>query len=367
MVVYLVWFIIFLLIGFTSIYRNGKSTYDSMGLRIKAKRISFQLFLFFLCGLSLIGLRDGGGVDDSQYRLFYEQGYGASLVNGFLTQKEPVFILIRQVGVALKLNYKFMFFMYAALAMLYICLALKNYKLNKNSLTIYILGFFCIAYTSAYTTMRQTLAMTIILYYYSLEKPTVKQSIVLSLLAFFTHYGSIIVVLIEFIRRKLEFRLNKVWKTFIPIICLIGGRIIDFQRIFERITSVTGMYSYMNLNENYLASSNVGLFTLVMFAGYVLKVWSAKHKTEMLLRLESLQLIYFALAFLTSHLRWGTRIQMYYILFIPFIFIEDLKCISVSSRKIAIPLLAVLLIPCSIFVISQSPDIMNATRSLNFR
>lgn len=367
MIAYLGWFVLFLLAGFTTMHISGESASSIKGHNVKKKSATCLLVLFFLCGTIMIGLRDGGGVDDSQYRLFYEMGYGLNSINSFLTQKEPFYVLIRQIGVACGLNYKFMFLVYATASMAFICCGIKKFNLGKSFTAVYIFGFFVIAYTTLFTTMRQTLAIAILFYYYSLEKPTIKQKIGLFVLAFCAHYSSIVVLLIEIFRIKIERRIDKIWKIIIPIICLVCGTIIDFQSLLSKITSLIGMYDYMNWDDNFLSNSNVGIFTFLLFAGYIVKVWNLKQQEGCSLKIESLQLIYFSLAFLTSHLRWGNRIQLFYIMFVPFVLIEDLECISQESRKYITLALTLFLIPCSLYVISQNPDILYAIRSLNFR
>ncbi|WP_127579953.1 EpsG family protein [Paenibacillus koleovorans] len=342
----------------------------------KNEKISNNFLLivsFAVAQVLLLGLRDFGGADDESYRAFYDLGYGAGAWYGFLSEKEPFFILFRTIGLTFELNYKFLFLLYAMFQGIVIVKALRNYFNDVNSTVLYIAGYFFLTYSSVFTVMRQASAMAIIFYYYSLsEKERDRWWLLLAILAFFNHYASILVIVIELLRKLIIRKryISKITKILVPIMCLILGNFIDFQAIFSLLGTLSnGLYSYMDSTNNFLSSAKHSRVITVLFIVYCFLVISKsnsenKERTELL---ETLQMIYFSLAFLALHLNWGSRIELYYKMFQPFIIIDVVNRFNKQSKLILTVLICITLLFLFAVVIYSIPGIANYKWSLNFK
>lgn len=303
------------------------------------------LIMFVLLLLLMWGLRMDGGADDKEYKLFYEKGYGLYRAKGrLLTGKEPIFVVLVRLGKALGYDYSFLFFGYSAVTTVFLVLALREYKLYTEELLIYILGFMMFVYTSIFTVMRQAAAMAVILYYYSLDKKKRKKHVIWLLpMAFISHYSVLAAAIIEVLRRMFKNDLSKKSvKILLPLIALALARVLNFELIIEKITSMFGgIYEYMNYSGNFNNQSNVGILLILSYIAYILKILMSDKRvtfgadTEKTETVEQLQTIYFTLAFLMSYLRWGSRLQLFYLMFIPFILVDLVNCILKNQRRMA--------------------------------
>lgn len=374
----LIYFITVLLIFLVSIL-NIKINIVNKRMLSKKKELIFKdnrnllIWIFCLSLIFLLGFRNDGGADDIAYQLFYESGYGSTAIYGILTGKEPVFLLLAKLARLLGGNYKLLFLLYAIFTSLFIGMAIKNFSISKRDTMVFMLGFFAVVFCVIMTVMRQALAMSIIFYYYSIKNPTKKWTIILFCLAFLCHYASVIVLGIEIVRKIVSNRgwINSYLKILIPIFCIFLGYIINFSAIFQWTIKITGMYSYMNSIENYTGGNNVGIFTFMLFVGYLIKIWLNRgYKTYAMapqfVVIEELQMIYFSLVFLTENLRWGNRVQIFYIIFVPFVFIELLNIVRLKQKTGIYIMTGIMLIVCFVYILTQNIDILEAKRSLMF-
>lgn len=367
------------LIIFISANRKGivalKANNAKKNVMLYYKEINVALLIFTVFLIAVIGFRDFGGADDSAYRLFYENRYGFNRAFSLLTEKEPSFLLIEMLGWFLGLNYKFVFLMYAIITMLIFYNAIKNYELENYQVGLFCLAFFLVVLTSIFTVMRQALAMAVIFYYYSVQhKLSVKGKIFFAILSFLCHYASVFSIFLEVIRHLLKIK-KLSWKTkiVVPCVSLLIGLFLDFKLIVGYVTSWLGMYEYMNADGNFISSSTVGVLTILFFICYVvLVVVNRKNECdENFLIAEEMQMLYFSLAFVTIYLYWGSRLQLYYIAFVPFIIVDlfgklSFKMVRAENVKYAYLFVSLVLVALFVYVLYGNSNLYESSWSLNF-
>ena len=359
--------------------RNHISIYNSGYIKsninpLEHDRINMSIPVIFFFVISIIffmGFRNGGGIDDESYKLFYESEYGRNSWIGVLSQKEPIFILFSNISKHFGINYKGLFLLYAIFQGFFLFKALKNYFINPWEVSLFVAGYFFFVYSSSFTVMRQASAMVIIFYYYSLSNiKKRKWGWALAILSFICHYGAIIAILIEAIRKIFfnKLKLGVIWKIGLPLVCLALSYIINFQNILQYITAALNMYSYMQQSENYLADSKLGRVAFVAFVIYcfllIYENISKKKIDDNTENIHFIQMLYFSLTFLTAHLRWGSRIQLYSIMFLPFLLIDISKLFK--NKIIVMFTFCVILVLGTIYIFSYIDGIANYQWSVNF-
>lgn len=321
--------------------------------RISRKRLA--VFLFFICFVLLCGLKDYGGQDDSSYRLFYEQNYASSFI--FLQGKEPLFLLLRIIGKSMGLNYKWMFLSYSILAAVFFSKACMNYFDSGAQVKLFSLAFLFIAFPATLTVMRQTVAMAIVFYAYSIPNKNLKKRIVLWTVAILSHYGLILLLPIEVLGYMRKYRVNNFLRVAIPFICLVIGYTNFVAKIINTVVNWTGMYSYM-LNSSESSVDGSGVVKIVLILLYLLVVFldTRYHFTKENSNIDSNEdeiccfftqeaqskilwgeMLYLSLILISGKIWGASRIGYYYLFFAPMLVLQTLEIINFDdkSRKIA--------------------------------
>lgn len=333
------------------------------------------LWMLVITYVILCGLRDSGGADDSSYRIYYEMDYGGSIFS-LLGNKEPLFNIFRELGYLINANYKWMFMCYAVFTAVIIALALKEYFRDEPGLAIYIAAFLFLSYSSMFTVMRQATAMSLMLLLYSRDNLSWKKSVLYWFAIICCHSGFVVVLVFEIIAKKLKYRISRIFRVLVPLVCFGIGQVFNFSPIIEWFTSKIGLFSYMNTSENFGKSTAIGLVLYVSFILYLIKEWlDYRHKwkqdkvcLEKKNKIAYGQMMYFSLLFLTSNLRWGNRVAYYYTLFIPFVIVDLWKLLPVKSkdRKILSLIFKLVLYICFLIVMNGQLGEAGYQWSLNF-
>lgn len=364
----LVVFILIFIIPCIVIMQENKNIWLMRGNLYKnfgKKGIKFISIMFALSYIFLLGLRDGGGVDDVQYQSFYENGYGGSIFQLWIG-KEPIFNILRLIGYYFNFNYKFLFLLYAILTGIFLGLSINNYFYKKSSCILYVAAYFVIAYTSMFTVMRQASAMAIIIYIYSLDDTFKFRKLLLWFLAIMCHYMAIVPFLISiflqiFFPKKQAMPVTI--KISLPIICLFMGLFLNLEGLINYIVTKFSLYSYMTNEANYLSSSNSSLVVSILFIIYIYRCLLIDRKQDcngsknsflgycFNNKIRICQMMYFCFYFLTIKMRWGNRISYYYLLFLPFLIVEFLYSFKFINLKITKVFTLCLLFICFAYVI----------------
>lgn len=321
------------------------------------KQLFWVLFAFMVMLIFIYGFRDSGGADDAVYRLYYERDYGGSFLDFFEASKEPVFNAIKALGYALGLNYKGLYLGYAIVTIYFLIAGLKNYYEIKTDVTLYIAAFLFVAFPAVMTVMRQAAAMAMLFYLYSIRKPTWKQRIVIWFLILCTHYGFAILLPVEIIISCIKYRLSTPIKILVPLGCLVIGQTVNLNEVIRAITSILGLYNYMNDDANYTDAAGLGIVTFGLFALYIFKLLYRRCKCNQFTDeqyqqtngADFAQMMYFSLLLLTVNLRWANRLGMFYTFMVPQIIVECFDLLPVRKGRqllfyIALVLLYVLFI-----------------------
>lgn len=314
----------------------------------RISRYKTILFFFAISYILMCGLRDGGGADDESYRLYYEMGYGGEIFQIF-TDKEPLFNLLRFFCYALNLNYKGLFLCYAIITILFVCLALKNLNLPLENLVLYIAAFYFIAFSGMFTAMRQAAAMAIVFYIYSCKNLSILKRIVLWLLIVCTHYGFVLLILIEIVLCIFRYHFSNLIIISILVISVAIGMFIRLDNLVQQITSMLGLFDYMNDAANYDNVAGIGIVTWFLLILYFLKNIIYNKSTGVKLttndnfnksaiaiddKANMAQMLYFVLIAITQQMRWGNRIAYYYLLFVPFLMVDAANYVRLNNTKV---------------------------------
>ena len=300
------YFSIFLLTFFLLVFMGKKNNLP----------ISITFFMLFL----LYGCRDYGGVDDTTYIEAFEGANNGTIVYGM----EKSFLIISRVLGEFGLNYKSVFLLYALVSFIFTYLSYKRLCKNRYEWLIALLGFLVFALVPTITVMRQFAAAAILAYAFTLrfEKRN-KSSLVLIGLATLIHVGSSIGFFVFLLIPK---RFSVTTKIIIPLI----GLVIGYSGILAGILKIV-QYIVPDKYTGYLSNSNttspdVGILHLILITVYILQfILPAVFKMENVSNrsiefLQVMQMIYFLMYFSTLASGWASRVSLYFVLFVPFIF-----------------------------------------------
>ncbi|MGE7182759.1 EpsG family protein [Peribacillus sp. NPDC006672] len=301
MVFYLSWFTLtFLLLALT---RN-------------VSRIN--LIIVFILLTLVYGGRNLIGVDDLTYISSFNNANSGGLVYGM----ERSFIVISKFLGDMGLNFRALFFFYALVSFTFMYLSYKELCQNKYEWIVAILGFIVFAFVPTITLMRQFAAAAILTYafLFILKKKNILALIFIAFASVF-HLGSVICFMfLPFFLIRIKVRT----KIILPIICLAIG----YFGIFNNLLNLIDSY-IPNKYIGYLNSSTVpqiGLLHLILITIYILQfLLPILYKTKKQISdttdfLERAQMLYFSVYFITLSSGWTSRMSIYFILFVPFIF-----------------------------------------------
>ncbi|CAG9612123.1 hypothetical protein BACCIP111899_01295 [Bacillus rhizoplanae] len=301
-------------------------------LACKRQRNKINVILVFILFTLVYGSRDYGGVDDLTYISAFNNAISGNIVYGM----ENSYLVISRILGGLGFNYKAVFLVYATISFTFMYFAYKKLCNDKYDWIVAMLGFLVFAFFPTITVMRQFAAAAILTYAFTLKlKGRNKLSLVFIGLASLVHVGSVIGFLL-FPLFSIKF---KPWsKVIIPIICFgIGyfGLSNHFLNWFQKI--IPG--KYLGYLGNDATSPHVGILHIILFTIYLFQfVLGSLNKNNRLSDrtidfLERAQMIYFSIFFITLSSGWASRLSIYFILFVPFIFTTFISRFSIERDK----------------------------------
>lgn len=302
-----------------------------MLLALKNENSSKNVIIVFILFVFVYGCRNFGGVDDPSYITAFNSVINGNVVYGM---EESFLVISRALG-ALGFNFKAVFFIYALISFTFMYLAYKELCENKYDWMIAILGFMVFSFLPTITVMRQFAACAIITYAFTLKlKNKNKLSLIFIGLACLFHMGSLIgFVLLHLFSMKL----NVKTKIIVPLVCLVIGYSGFFVKLLNQlIMFIPG--KYLGYLDKYVYSKpNIGflhiLLIIIYLLQFVLNNKTNRNSDKTIDFLERGQMAYFSLYFITLTNGLMSRLSIYFILFLPFIFKTFISRFSLKVNK----------------------------------
>ena len=290
--------------------------------KYKEYGVLISLLLIF----SLFAFRNMVGIDDDNYRIYYDLIKFGSVETFFnISGVEYSYYLICKVFTILNFNYKAVFFFYSSIGFIFIEKTLNKFTLNKKQYFLFFLSFLAFSLVPFITVMRQFTATAIGIYVICDNKVNFK-NIVLLILSFCLHNTSIIFLPILFIS-KLDFFNNKKIYILLPLLAIFLNVTGIFYWLIKIILKGTSYYRYV-LEANITIFGGAGKVVITMFLAYLFNLIFLNNdiKNKNINILLFLQMIFFTLYFLCSGL--GVLGRMYYF----FIFFEPISLIMICTN-----------------------------------
>lgn len=306
-------------------------------LYFKSKNRNTNVLLVFFILTLLYGLRNQGGTDDLGYIRDFNNIVSNYPVFGF----EITFISASKILGSIGFNYKAVFMLYAIFSFTFMYFAYRELCETTDEWLIAIIGFLVFSFLPTITLMRQFAATTIITYAFSLKHNGYKfKSMVFIFLASLFHFPAILTIAVfPFVSFK---HIRTSAKIAIPIIALIIGYFGFLNILFENINFIIPKKYLVYLLDPRKLS--IGVLHTILFAIYLLQMIiplflaRKEYKNPKIEFLERMQLIYFSFYFLTLSSGWINRMSIYFILFLPFIFITFAYRFTSKDKKIILQL-----------------------------
>ncbi|MHB8077054.1 EpsG family protein [Desulfosporosinus fructosivorans] len=302
-------------------------------LALKKEDSSKNVFIVFILFILVYGCRNFGGIDDPSYISAFN-----SIINGnenMVYGIEESFLMTARALGTFGFNFKAVFFIYALISFTFIFLAYKELCVNKYDWMIAILGFMVFSFLPTITVMRQFAACAILTYAFTLK---LKNKNILSLifigLACLLHIGS----LIGFVLFHLfSIKLNVKTKVIVPLVCLVIGYTGFFVKLLNQLImfipskylGYLDRYEYSNPNIGFLHT----ILIIIYLLQFVLNNKTNRNTDKTIDFLERGQMTYFSLYFITLTNGWMSRLSIYFILFLPFIFKTFISRFSLEANK----------------------------------
>lgn len=291
-------------------------------LIIKKKNSNINIIFTFIIFILIYGFRDYGGLDDLTYMLAFNNANFGKPVYGI----ENSYILISRFFGGLGFNYKIMFLFYAIFSFVFLYKSYNEICKNRNDWILGMLGFLSFAFIPTITIMRQFLAASIILYAFTqkMHNKNIKAYLLIFFASLF-HVGSLIGFLFIIIEK---YKINNFMKITIPLISLIIGYFGYFSKILNIFNFIIPS-KYIGYIDIYAQTApRIGLLHVILImvyiAQYLIDFFTKKSmstKNEEIDFLEKGQLFYFTFYFITLSSGWINRLSIYFILFVPFVFL----------------------------------------------
>ena len=318
-------------------------SYGKIHTKDRQKKIA--LSMLFLMIVILLGLKDGGGQDDSSYRDYYELNYSSHFT--FLKGMEPLFLLLRYLGKTLGFNYKWLFLSYSIIAATFICAALNNWVDSAKDVQLYAAAFLFLVLPKSFTVMRQTVAMAIVFYNYSLPDKEWKKKIVLWVCTILTHYGFIVLLPFEIYGLAKKYHVSRTVRFAVPLMCGLVSMTGIVNWTINKVVTITGMYSYMR-QAKISQDNGSGIVNIVVIGlYYLIFMLSAKYDSQNGLKgigegaqLQTMErklwfgsFVYISLLLFTQNIWGAARIAYYYLLFAPMLILQAVDIIPFDKKS----------------------------------
>lgn len=327
----------------------------SLLLFFKSENRNTNVILSIAVLILLYGLRNQGGTDD----LGYIGDFNNIISNYPVFGTEKTFIIASKFMGSLGFNYKSVFMLYAIVSFCFLYFAYKELCNTRREWLITICGFFVFSFLPTITLMRQFAASSIITYALVLKfKGYRKKPILFILIASLLHFAAIsTIIILPFISFK---HIKKSVKIGVPIMCLIIGY-FGYLNIFLNNFNFIIPTKYLI----YLVDQKtlpVGILHLILFSIYIIQniiptlLGTKERKNFKIEFLERMQLIYFSLYFVTLSSGWINRMSIYFILFLPFIFITFSHRFTNNDKNIIFNVCYITFFILYIYILSGIPD-----------
>lgn len=295
--------------------------------KFSKKTICICLFLIF----SLFAFRNIVGVDDNNYKLYYDLISSGNDLQFFnISGTEYSFYLFCKFFQLFGFNYKIIFFIYSLISFYYIYKTLSLCELTKEEYLILFLSFLSFSFVPYITIMRQFTATTIGIYAIYKYKKFDVRAFCLFAFAFFIHNSSIIFVPVYLFKNIKIFKNVNIY-LLLPFICLFfnfSGLFIFLAKLLLKNSSY-----YRYIENIYNVGTGSGIVVFFLFAFYILSIILIKiNKKEINLTIY-LELVFFSLYFLTFKQGVINRLAYYFILFEPISILYIYRNINLTKKK----------------------------------
>lgn len=233
------------------------------------KRISIKVYT--LCPLVLmtlvIGMRYQTGRDLSNYAYVYE-----SLKNHAIIDIEISYIVIAKILLFFRCEFQAIVLVYAVLSFGFIYFSIKNLKMDKLDIAMFVVFFYTFAFTTYFVIMRQFLAAAIIMYAFTRSSERQNDywiTILWLILASFVHTGAVLILIIYLILSL------KIWNNNLVIMLALAFAyfISKSKFVIQIIEDVVGYfprYAYYLLKDNFGSSEETGITMYCFLIVYLL-------------------------------------------------------------------------------------------------
>lgn len=286
----------------------------------------YGVFISFFLILFLFAFRNNVGVDDGNYKLYFELIKAGNIDEFFrISGVEYSYFVICKLFSILNLNYKSVFMFYTLVGFSFLWLTLKKNKFNKNEYLILFLSFLSFSLIPFITVMRQFVAAAIGIYVIYDQKINTK-NILLLVLAFLFH-GSSIIFIPLFLISRIKIINKKIIYIFMPILAIILNYSGIFYSILKIILKGTSYYRYV-INAQTTTFGGSGIVVITMFLVYLFNLVCFKNDlgNRNLKITLYLQMLFFSLYFLCNGL--GVVCRLYYY----FIILEPISLLLISKN-----------------------------------
>ncbi len=226
----------------------------------KSKLIkNILFFISILTPIIILGMRYYVGTDYQNYLLMYERYKELPFSEALNTSSEILNIIISKVIYSIYDNKYLFIIVYAVLTITIAFKAILRFD-SKNTFLMTFM-YLCLFFPYAINIMRQALAISIILYAYSLLKTDIKKAYILCIIAACVHISALIVLPALIIYNKIK--KNKLRNIILIIFYMLFVIIIYFGLFIfpSNIALFEKFLGYVNSSNN---SSGFGLGVLLL-------------------------------------------------------------------------------------------------------
>lgn len=296
-------------------------------LLIKNRKIS--LILIGLVYILFYTFRVISSIDDVGYQTAFDYirlGYGFSYM-------EPTFNWISKLVLMFSEDIKYLFFIYASISIITLLIVINKIIISKVDLYIFFTYFTIFSVMPTLILMRQFAAIAIVslAFVKAIKDDKLLFPIILILLAFLFHKSAIFMLPFLLI---IKIKVNPIVLIIIILTSIILG-ILGIPNIIISYLGKIGIYEEYSGNYELslygfgaltiflLVASLINLFLQSLFYRYIV----VNHK---LTNLWALYLVIYTMAINSG---WASRLSLYFIVFIPIIFIQIKNLIYIKMKR----------------------------------
>ena len=257
---YLMYAIVFLItILFAGLYQNSKVTDKNVLTSNRVRLYNFPRLYFYILILAtpvfLGAVRWGVGVDFWNYLEKYHNYQSINMIEALKESREPLYNLLNYTADFLFYGKDWgVFFLSSFIIMLFILLTLDYYK-KKVSLPMGLFIYFMIYYIESFNLVRQSIALSIVLYAYCyvLERRPFKYLFII-LIAYLFHNSAIICIffyLLSYKKSNFSSFKNMVYYILIIVSPFLIGQLLLLLNYIPFLNFYTERYNFTSSTIGY--------------------------------------------------------------------------------------------------------------------